>query len=412
MEKTSVSTSSAPEVIIEQAKGNLYIKGWDRSEVTITAAPEVIKLEEQDDVVRISCQSNCTVRVPHNASLQIDSAHGNVRVKLLHDQLNFGEIHGNVALRDIAEFRGEKIQGNLRARRVSGDLEATHIAGNAAVRGVSGNCTLEKVAGNVDLREVDGEVKSSLEGNARLRLNMLMGSKYQVEAGGNIHCRIPQEANVNLDLTSGSKHMRVKMPEASQTVQQENYVLTLGSGEVSMKLSAGENIYLSALETWEEGDGDEDYAPLPEDFGDQISEQIEAQMEIMNRQLNEQFERLSETIGKSGLSEEEMDRIMEQARKKSERASVRTQEKIRRAQAKMERKLEATRRRNELRAQAASRKGHRKGAWSVGVPTPPEPPSAPVSDDERMLVLRMLEQKKITPEEAEELLAAMEGQAG
>jgi hypothetical protein len=34
-----------------------------------------------------------------------------------------------------------------------------------------------------------------------------------------------------------------------------------------------------------------------------------------------------------------------------------------------------------------------------------------VSDDERLMILRMLEQKKISMEEAEELLSALEGRS-
>ena len=39
----------------------------------------------------------------------------------------------------------------------------------------------------------------------------------------------------------------------------------------------------------------------------------------------------------------------------------------------------------------------------------PPKPAAPVSDDERLTVLKMLQEKKITIEEAEKLLAALEG---
>jgi hypothetical protein len=35
--------------------------------------------------------------------------------------------------------------------------------------------------------------------------------------------------------------------------------------------------------------------------------------------------------------------------------------------------------------------------------------SAPVSDDERLTILKMLQEKKISVEEAEKLLAALEG---
>jgi len=42
-------------------------------------------------------------------------------------------------------------------------------------------------------------------------------------------------------------------------------------------------------------------------------------------------------------------------------------------------------------------------------PTSSTPPSEPVSEDERMAILKMLADKKITSQQAEELLNALEG---
>jgi len=87
---------------------------------------------------------------------------------------------------------------------------------------------------------------------------------------------------------------------------------------------------------------------------------------------------------------------------------------VRRAQEKLERKLEAARRRQEAKAQAAERREQMRSrrTWSFEIPTPPVPPmpeKEPVSEEERLMILRMLEQKKITLEEAEQLLSALEG---
>ena len=62
------------------------------------------------------------------------------------------------------------------------------------------------------------------------------------------------------------------------------------------------------------------------------------------------------------------------------------------------------------------------GKWGVVIdgnrpkpPTPPVPPfpprpvSDPVSDEERLTILKMLQEKKISLQEAEKLLAALEG---
>jgi hypothetical protein len=86
---------------------------------------------------------------------------------------------------------------------------------------------------------------------------------------------------------------------------------------------------------------------------------------------------------------------------------------MRRAQEKLERKLEDARRKEEQRANTSNRWAARSTgqSWKFDFPTPPTPPvmNEPVSEDERLLILRMLEQKKISLAEADELLSALEG---
>lgn len=414
MEKNTVQTTAAPEVFIDQMAGNLTVKGWDRDELTVTAPPSNLKINEQDDIVRLSCQSDCIVRLPFNSRLHVEEVRASFRAKFLEDLLDVNSVHGHLDLRDVAGVKLSSLHGNFSARRLAGDLQVEKINGNLTLRDVQGDCTIGIINGNLDLREVDGEIRTKINGNARLRLSMLGGSEYSIEAEGNIHCRIPVEASLNLILTSRSETIRIKLPETTQTIRERDYSLALGAGDVRMSLSAGGAIYLYATEGWEESDNDKDYKGLPEDFGDQIAEQveaqIEAQMEIMNRQLNEQFERLSTTISKSELSGEEIERIMEQARIRSEKASLQAQEKMRRAQEILERKLEAAQRRRELRERASRHKKRKGGSWTIGGPSPSTPDREPVSEEERLVILRMLEEKKITAEQAEQLLAALEGQ--
>jgi hypothetical protein len=85
---------------------------------------------------------------------------------------------------------------------------------------------------------------------------------------------------------------------------------------------------------------------------------------------------------------------------------------MRRTQEKLERKLEAARRKEELRARAAERRSQARSRgswsfeWSPGSSSPPKEEG--VSDEERLMILRMLEQKKISLQETEDLLAALE----
>ena len=421
MSEQSVATSIAPEVIIEQVLGELQVKGWDRPEVSIKANPDELTFNEQDDVVRLSCRGNCSIRLPHAATILVESVHGGARFKLLEDQLTIEQVLGSLALRNVAEIRVEAVHGELSARQVAGDLHAGQVFGNAELRNVQGKCILEEVSGNLDVRNVEGEIKASTQGNARLSLEVLTGGAYEVHAGGNIHAHIPEDANLEVTLSSEAEMIQVFLPGESKSYQQESYELTLGGGDASMSLSAGGTILLSSQPAgWR--DAEEPETDFLEGFrisgefnqkiAEQVASQIEAQMEAMTRQLNEQMANLSSVVGKAGLSEEQAEEIMERARETSERATARAQEKMRRAQEKLERKLEAARRRNEMKAQAAERRAQARGrrSWSFEWPSAPPPPQKePVSDEERLLILRMLEQKKITLEEAEQLLAALEG---
>jgi hypothetical protein len=110
----------------------------------------------------------------------------------------------------------------------------------------------------------------------------------------------------------------------------------------------------------------------------------------------------------SDLNEQIRSRIRSEMGK-SLKAQMRAEAAAQRAQ----RKMESAVRRAEHKVRAADRRGRGTagGNWSFSMPFSEAgtPPPDSVSDEERLTILRMLEEKKISLEEAEKLLAALEG---
>jgi hypothetical protein len=415
MGQHSVSTSSTPEVLIEEIHGNLEIKGWDRSDVLVKPnTDDDLLLDAQDDTVRISCKSNCLVRLPNRASIQVGKVHGNARIKLVENGLNCDQIAGSLVLRNVAESRIEAVHGDLLAKQVKGDLYVGEVHGNAVARDIQGNCTIKQVDGNLDLRDAEGDTTVSTEGDARVRLSLLVGENYKISAAGNLHCRVSEFSSVQVAFSSQANNIQVIQAGEKNLYRQQNHNLTLGAGKASMSLSSGGSLSFLSQETERfemedvEAEFEVAFAGFSEEFSQQIADQIEAQVETQLEVLNDEMEKLSMTLEGSGLSQDEMDRIMEQARVSSERATARSQENIRRAQEKLERKLAAAGRKAELRAKAAERRSQRGTGFTWPPPSETRPKTV-VSDEERLVVLRMLEEKKISLEEAEQLLSALEG---
>ncbi len=115
----------------------------------------------------------------------------------------------------------------------------------------------------------------------------------------------------------------------------------------------------------------------------------------------ENVNKVNVEAGKAGLHADLSDRI----RRQVEAATRKAERKIQEAQRKAHHAEFRLQRNKGLRAHVDM------GRWNVtpGSFTPGGISGEPVSDEERMTILKMLQEKKITAEEAEKLLAALEG---
>lgn len=414
MYKEAVNTSTSPKVMLE-IQGDLALSGWDEPRVEVRCdKKDDITIEQNGDDVRVICQRDCTVRAPYGARLQIKYVHGHTAIKSMDGEISIQEASGHVSLGSIGPTNIERVHGNLAAKNVAGELRVQTLDGNAVVKDVQGDFRMENAAhGNLSLDDVEGNAMASCDGNLSLRLDPAPGKRYSFETGGNLICRLPGDASVAVDVReaaqimlshSGIEGHRVKAP----------HTFTLGDGEAELTLAAKGNVILGG-QGWDWGfeglyfEPGEDFDRMAEEINRQVGQQIQAQMEMLEHTLEAQLANIATVFEGSGLSAEKAERVAEKARAASERA----QAKMQRAQAKLQRKLEAARRRAERRARTAAAKAgrdRRKRAeaedWS---PQPATSEAEPVTDEEQVMILKMLEQGQITTDEAEQLLAALEG---
>jgi hypothetical protein len=418
MDKQFVTTSASPHISLD-VSGNLRLKGQESYEVVAKSDhPEDLTLEATNDQVIIHSTGDCIVRVPRLAFVLLQTAHGDATIKALEGELTIDRLDGNLSLRNVGDTKISRVNGELTAKNVDGNLTIDTVSGNVSARAIQGDFTVTGTTnGNLNLSDVGGSAKASADGNIMLRLDPAPGHQFEFISHGNLFCRLSEDASVEISVPKASQ-VRVDLPgiHASAPVQTP-YALTVGEGDAKLTLSADGDVVLDthALD-WDMEDFDIDIGKEVEDMADavslQISQQVESQMHMVEEQLNAQLSSLSMQLSAAKLSNEQRRRIEDQARQAGERAASRAQEKMRRAQEKMEQKMAAMHRKMEMKnreRERATRRAQR--SWSFNVPTPPVPPAPPgepVSEDERLMILRMLQDKKITMEQAEQLLSALE----
>jgi hypothetical protein len=419
MDKQTVASGPSPKVILE-VDGDLTLKGWEEPEIVAKSpSTEDLRIEQRDDAVLVRCVRECQVRVPLEARVEIRRASGQAVIKSLEGELEIAQADGELVLRSLGPVRIGRASSNLTAKNISGSLTIRRVHGNATLRDIEGDFVVEEsVDGNLMLKEIDGNVKVLAYGNVTATLDPEPGSHSELTAHGNLLCRLPEDSGVKVHIAKAAQ-IQVKFPDVvNASSLSAPYDLSLGEGEAELTLSAHGNILLKALPPdWDMGelelDTDEDFEGISESLSEQIARQVEEQIEFIQEQLESQLENLSSRLGSAGLTAERAEHIARHAQQAGERARARAEERIQRAQEKIARKLEAARRRAEQRARAAERaaRDRRKRPEPVDWPASRKQPVEPVSEEERLMVLQLLEQGKITMEEAEQLLAALEGRA-
>jgi hypothetical protein len=264
------------------------------------------------------------------------------------------------------------------------------VGGDASVRDVDGAVNFDTVGSDLYLRNVRGTVVASAGADVALYLAPIAGVEYHLEAGDDLLVRLPPDADVELHLTgSSADDIRVDFPGAQLEGGDRNFTVTLGSGAAKMFLTAGGDLVVtSQADKW---DSAADFT-----FG-----------------MQDDFE-WPEFPNIPPIPPIPPD-LSERINRRAQEAMRRAQDKVEAARNRTEARVNAAMRRAEAKARAAearSRSWHGRvaiGRTGLNISGKAQARGDPVSDTERLTILKMLQEKKISLEEAEKLLAALEG---
>jgi DUF4097 and DUF4098 domain-containing protein YvlB len=412
MKQEKIFTDKAPHITIEECNGELVVRSWAETAVSLKGSN--FNINESEGKLSVSSQGSLKLTVPVHATLSIVHVNGDVAVKLVEGDVDLVEVNGDAILRGLnnvhiqtinadlsaknlngtltldmiagdANLRNvdgltvKTIQGDLAARNVNGNVHLHHAGGDVSLRTVNGDVTIENSQRDVNLRNLGGLVTvQNIQGDIRLRGGLSQGD-HTFQAERDIIVRWPLTSPLNLTATAPSIKNRLSLEK--ETEMENTLIGRLGDGETNVNLTANGRIILKEGEMvnpkWQddsafEADFDFDFS----DFGSQISQKLTEQIAHMSQKIES-------TIGPDfaqGLAEK-ITRKVEQATARAEKAAERT-------------------RRRAERQQPWSAKNSRPAATAE--------PKQKASNEEHLKILKMVEQGIISPSEAATLLEALE----
>jgi DUF4097 and DUF4098 domain-containing protein YvlB len=431
MYEQSVSTSETPRVEVTACQGELTVVTWDKAEVSITVdSEEVLTVEERDDAVAVAANGDCRLTVPVMGSLVVVQVQGDLSVQGVSGAVEVVAAQGDVQLRDSAGSMSlNTVQGDLTVGDWAGPLDVNTVQGDAEVRQAAGTVNLDTVGSDLtaedvfaalaaasvlgdayvrrlnaplSLKDVGGDLVArnlsagadvaQVRGDVSLKTVFTGPYTYHIQAGGDIGVEILPGSHATFTLRADSGRVKVKGLTGGATEEGE-WQGTVGNGEAQVTLvSEHGSIALKAR-----GEGEQEYAAfaMATEFGD-----MQATAGLTGAELAQRIQqRVAEKLSKIDFEAIAV-REAERARRQAERELSRAQRVADRARRKAERAREkAERKRAQWRVEWDAARGPRRASSR----------SQGASEEERLAILKMLAEGKISAQEAETLLQALEG---
>jgi len=397
MAKYSVPLAENIRSVNVKSYGNLKIQGNDLTEVDANSSnSETTTIVQSDGVVYVTAMSNCVLSVPKNLPIVIEKGMGSVHCKGMAEEIKIQKVLGKLVVDGARSILIEKIGGNCSLWQIDESIQIDKIGGNLAVENfnklqvdkMGGNCLLKSAEGEISIRKIGGNFSGEgLKGSLLIEkvggdftcdrcsfgINLSVGgdvttllsgevTSTSIKAGGDIKAYISKDVkDINLSL-SAEGDIKIKALGLDVSVENNPYEQSIGNPTSTLELSAGGDIHL-VDSPWQE----------PETVGDLSAHFKNGEMSV-NELVHDQVRRATEMAS----------RRIEEAQKNLEQI-----------QSKVDVKFDEIKTPN------------------ISIPPIPSIPIKPApkkgaSDEERLLILQMLQEKKITVDEAEKLFRSLE----
>ena len=464
MFEMQIQATEGSHLTLDEMAGHMVLVGEDRTDILLRARDghkEDLQVEETATGPVVSARTGCEIRVPLSVLVSVRQVTGNMKAKGV-PELNAEQVRGNLRLQAVARASLAEVYGNLRtdeadslrvlgtvygdaylksvlavdiqnvrgnmqvkasdqvrvsrtggslqAREIRGALDVDRVGGNATLRGIGGMLSLDQVAGNLVVKDLSGGAKvGRIGGNLVWNGTLGAGCTYHFGADGNATLRLSEGAGAHVTLKAkGNLHT-----STLTAVQHDGNTVsgTLGDGGSEIVVEAKGNILLGG------GQGG-----IGADLGEEISRQVEEglqaiDLEAIGRQVGEEMEAAMSRL-RVKLEDVDWDRVGRQAEQAVEMAMDRMERDMDRMVGKAAQHQEKVERKAEREARRRERQERRgRGGWQEEPAATAQDPPAKAAyeatepesdlDDERLSILRMVEQGQINPEEAEMLLDAL-----
>jgi hypothetical protein len=357
------------EKIFIKAHATLDVQGWGNSEVSIETDLNVQKIRREEEGLFLLFVDDAAVKIPQYADVVVQKANGNARIRNLSGDLVINSVSGNLAVQQAGNVDISRISGNCLVQNIKGTLDIHGVGGNLKGKDCFSHVKADRVSASVELHSLHAGAEIKSMGD--IHLSFLSESKQPIilRSTASIYLNLPFELNAEMKVKSNAQLTELVIGDRKEKINHRKHVLLVGTGKRKFELVAGGKVQI-----------------LAEQIEDTEIIKLFEELETLWGELNQ--ERLARREAKKEDNGEEEEREFDVTQEEMKMAEERVQQ----ALAQVENRLQSM-------GYTDNQDGH---------PSMEDQESNDLTG-ERLIIMRLVGENKISIEEADRLLEALEG---
>jgi hypothetical protein len=365
------------EKLVIIARKNLFIRKWDQAHVEIRyPVKDKIDIRNTNTKLEILSKLDCMISAPEDTVFVLENVAGDCKISGAFKNVVIENIGGNLEIENVSLGSIEKVGGDLLLGSVSDSLRIERVGGDLILLNNSGKLTCEKVGGDFYANGISGGMDCVVGGNITMVNTSFLGTATTLKAGGDIKVAYIGTPSFRLQAKSGGGY-HIELGKDVIKGIYRTLEHAFGSGGPSVFLKAGGSIKINAKSP--EIRPEVHFLATDDESWDQLEKEVEERQGL-----------------NMDLDDFELDNLTHQINNE-------VQMKTKLIEARIQKTLDKLDKKFEVDLDDFTNLGDQFKRNAPNNPVP-KPTRGVVSEEEKMMILKMLQDKKITAEEADNLL--------
>jgi hypothetical protein len=389
MEKYQQIISVEPDVtIVVRAHGNLDVHRWDRPELGIITDINVEKIRHENKLLRLLFVEDCELSVPDQGEIIIERVSENARVRDIKNPLTINKIGGKLAVQNVNSVRIGRVSEDCLLENIPNLVQIGRIGDKLTGKNLPAGLTVERVTGKVKLQAIGGPLEIRCEDSIEVGLSDANREKINIRCSDSILLHLPPNPDAALQIRSGGEKIVLETGEVNKRIDDNRCEVRLGVGAQKIVLDAGDRVRVTG-EVLDE----KEIRRLLDDLDAlwlSLKEESEARRAAREKEVHWEIKMVE---GAARIAQEAMNEV-------GEAAGLITQDAVRQAEIHVREAMK--------RVQEQIRNlGYDVWVDDENTPIEAKVEKSDVTVEEKLLVMRLLQEKKISVEEADRLLEVL-----